>query len=83
MIEIIPFINYEGKLLEIQKLLNSWSKRHLTHLGKIESHQIAGCLKDNLFNDGHPTETFIQELERKKIDSLLPNKDKIKRKTLF
>ena len=33
--EIIPSINYEGKLLEIQKLLNAWSKRQLTPLGKI------------------------------------------------
>ena len=33
--EIVPSINYEGKLLEIQKLLNAWSKRHLTPLGKI------------------------------------------------
>ena len=24
--EIVPSINYEGKLLEIQKLLNAWSK---------------------------------------------------------
>ncbi|MCB4784514.1 MAG: hypothetical protein LGB69_08020, partial [Sulfurovum sp.] len=32
--EIIPSINYEGKLLEIQKLLNAWSKRHLIPLGK-------------------------------------------------
>ena len=34
--EIVPSINYEGKLLEIQKLLNAWSKRHLTPLGKIK-----------------------------------------------
>ena len=53
MIEITPSINYEGKLLEIQKLLNAWSKRHPTHLGKIESHEIAGCLRDNIFYDEH------------------------------
>ena len=33
--EITPSINYEGKLLEIQKLLNAWLKQHLTPLGKI------------------------------------------------
>ena len=33
-IEIIPSVNYECKLLEIQKPLNAWSKRHLTPLGK-------------------------------------------------
>ena len=33
--EIVPSINYEGKLLEIQKLLNAWLKQHLTPLGKI------------------------------------------------
>ena len=51
MIEITPSINYEGKLLEIQKLL--MSKQHPTHLGKIESHEIAGCLRDNIFYDEH------------------------------
>ena len=31
----ITSINYEGKLTEIKRILNTWSKCQITHLGKI------------------------------------------------
>ena len=73
MIEIIPSIDYEGKLLEIQILFHAWSKRHLTHLGKFKVMKSPVVSKRTYLtmNIPDPTEAFIQELE-KNVDSLLP-----------
>ena len=64
--EIVPSINYEGKLLEIQKLLNAWSKRHLTPLGKIAviKSLVVSKITYLTMNILDPTEGFIQELEK-------------------
>ena len=63
--EIAPSINYESKLLEIQKLLNAWSKRHLTPLGKIAviKSLVVSKITYLTMNIPEPTEGFIQELE--------------------
>ena len=64
--EIVPSINYEGKLLEIQKLLNAWSKRHFTPLGKIAviKSLVVSKITYLTMNIPDPTEGFIQELEK-------------------
>ena len=57
---------YEGKLLEIQKLFDAWSKRYLTPLGKI------GVIKSLVVSKityltmdiPDPSEGFIQELKK-------------------
>ena len=68
--EIVPSINYEGKLLEIQKLLNAWSKRHLTPLGKIAviKSLVVSKITYLTMNIPDPTEGFIQELEKMLLD---------------
>ena len=70
--EIVPAINYECKLPEIQKLLNAWSKRHLTPLGKIAVIKSLAVSKITYLtmNIPDPTEGFIQELEKKEEDFL-------------
>ena len=60
--EITPSINYEGKLLKIQKQLNAWSKLHLIPLGKtaVIKSLVVSYLTINIPD---PTQGFIQELE--------------------
>ena len=60
--EITPSINYEGKLLKIQKQLNAWSKLHLIPLGKtaVIKSLVVSYLPINIPD---PTQGFIQELE--------------------
>ena len=77
----IQKINYEGKLPEIQKLLNAWSKRHLTPLGKIAviKSLVVSKITYLTMNIPDPTEGFIQELEKKLFDFLWNGKkDKMK-----
>ena len=78
--EIVPSINYEGKLLEIQKLLNAWSKRHLTPLGKIAviKSLVVSKITYLTMNIPDPTEGFIQELEKMLFDFLWNMARKIK-----
>ena len=69
----------------IQKLLNAWSKRHLTPLGKIAVIKLLVVSKITYLtmNIPDPTEGFIQELEKMLFDFLWNGKkDKIKRKML-
>ena len=67
--EITPSINYEGKLLKIQKLLNAWSKLHLIPLGKtaVIKSLVVSYLTINIPD---PTQGFIQELETILLDFL-------------
>ena len=66
--EIVPSINYEGKQLEIQKLLNAWSKRYLTPLGKIAviKSLVVSKITYVTMNIPDPREGFIQELKKKR-----------------
>ena len=78
-IETIPFIYYEGKLSEIQKLLNTWSKRHLGKFAVIKSK-----VTYLMMNVPDPTESFVRGLQKLFFDFLWDGKkDKIKRKTNF
>ena len=78
--EIVPCINYESKLLQIQKLLNAWSKRRLTHLGKIAviKSLVVSKITYLTMNIPDPTEGFIQELEKMLFDFLWNMARKIK-----
>ena len=68
--EIVPSINYEGKLLEIQKVLNARSKRHLTPVGKIAviKSLVVSKITYLTMNIPDPTQGFVQELEKKLFD---------------
>ena len=68
----IQKINYEGKIPVIQKLLNAWSKRYLTPLGKIAviKSLVVSKITYLTMNIPDPTEGFIQELEKMLFDFL-------------
>ena len=63
--ELVSEINYDGKLTEIRKILNKWSKRQLTLLGNITVIKILAISKiAQLFiNIPYPPELFLRKLE--------------------
>ena len=73
--EIVP-INYDNKLQEIETLLKTWSKRHLTPFGKITVIKSMALAKlVHLFiNLPDPTVTFINKLNKMYYDFLWDGK---------
>jgi exonuclease III len=71
-LERIPEINYEGKLQEIKKLLNTWSKRQITPFGKITVLKSLAVSKlTHLFtNLPDPPIAFLKELDKMFFDFL-------------
>jgi hypothetical protein len=59
-------INYDGKLLEIQKIIENWKKRHLTPIGKIVvvKSLLVSKLLYLFMNLPDPPPQFIKDLER-------------------
>ena len=64
-VDQIVEINYQGKLNEIKRILNIWSKRHLTPLGKITVIKTLALSKIvHLFmNLPDPGQPFMKDLE--------------------
>lgn len=62
----ISRLNYEGKLLELKKLINVWSKRQLTPIGKITVIKTLLLSKLTYFfiNVPDPPPDFLAELEK-------------------
>ena len=77
-------INYEGKLLEIKRILNIWSRRYLTPYGKImviKSFAVSKIVY-LLINIPDPRLDFVKELDKMFFDFLWENKpSKINRLT--
>ena len=78
-------LNYDGKLHEIKRIFNSWSRNNLTPYGKIhviKTYAIAKIVH-LLINIPDPHLTFIQELERIMYDFLWNKKpSKVSRQTV-
>ena len=79
-------LNYEEKICQIKTLLNAWSKRILTPLGKITVIKTLALPKINhlIFSIPNPNESMVKEIETLFFTFLWDNKpDKIKRATIF
>ena len=65
-IEQISSINYDGKIQESKKLLNTWSKRLIMSIGKITvlKSLAASKLTHLLTNLPDPSEDFLRELDK-------------------
>ena len=65
-IEQIPSLNYDNKLQEIQRLLNTWSKRMITPIGKIcvLKSLAASKLTHLLTNLPDPPAVFLKALDK-------------------
>jgi hypothetical protein len=63
--ERIAEINYDGKLTEIQKILNNWEKRQLTPFGKVTVIKalVVSKLVHLFINVPDPSVIFLKELE--------------------
>ena len=64
-IDLISKINFDGKLIDIQRVLHPWSKRNLTPYGKIAVLKTLAISKNThlLLNLPDPPENFLIELE--------------------
>ena len=58
-------LNFEGKLVEVERALNMWSKRYLTPYGKITviKTQIISKLVYLLINIPNPSQIFVKQLD--------------------
>jgi hypothetical protein len=82
----IVLLNYENKLVQMRKLLNSWSRRHLTPFGKITVLKTLALSKlTHLFmNLPDPNEAFLEDLSKLFFSFLWDGKrDRIKRTSMF
>lgn len=82
----IVHINYEGKLNQIKKILNAWTRRNLTPFGKITVIKTLALSKlTYLFmNIPDPSEKFLDELQKLLFLFLWNGKpDKIRRQSTF
>ena len=83
-LDTIVDINYEGKLHEIKRIFNTWSRRHLTPYGKITIIKSFAIAKIVYFfiNIPDPDSTFLKALDKMMFDFLWDNKpSKINRLT--
>ena len=81
----ITKINYENKLMDVKKILNSWSRRKLTPFGKVTVIKtLAISTLTYLFtNLPDPPDKFLKDLDKMLFDFLWDGKtDKIKRDTI-
>lgn len=85
-IDNIVALNYDGKLLEIKRIFNSWSRRNLTPFGKITVIKTLALSKlTYLFlNLPDPDDDFLGALQRMLFSFIWNGKnDRIKRTTMY
>jgi hypothetical protein len=80
-IQTICELNFNDKLLTIQRCIKTWKKRHLTPLGKITiiKSLLMSKLTHLLISLPDPSEQFIAQLEKEYYDFLWDGKAKIKK----